>query len=316
MCDTEALSKRFTGAVERLTGRFTETSYLGIAVSGGADSVALLLLAHQAYPGKVIAATVDHGFRAEAAGEAAFVAKLCAERNIPHSILKPATPIIGNIQSAARAARYALLDIWATERECDWIATAHHADDQLETVLMRLARGSGVDGLSGIRAANGRIIRPLLGFSKAELIAICQGAGVNPVQDPSNEDRDFDRVRMRQYLATAPHPFQPLAATRSALALSQSSEALDWMTTQLEKERITGSQASISLDASALPRELQRRLLHIALRQIDPDIQPRGDSIDRALEALAASETLTIGNIMCKGGKIWRFCPAPARRNG
>ena len=284
-------------------------------MSGGADSVALLLLAHQAYPGKVIAATVDHGLRAEAAGEAAFVAKLCAERNIPHSILRPATPLSGNIQSAARGARYALLDIWATEHKCDWVATAHHADDQLETVLMRLARGSGVDGLSGIRAVNGRIIRPLLGFSKSELVTICEGAGVNPVQDPSNEDRDFDRVRMRQYLATAPHPFQPLAATRSALALSQSSEALDWMTTQLEKERITGSQASISLDASALPRELQRRLLHIALRQIDPDIQPRGDSIDRALEALAASETLTIGNIMCKGGKIWRFCPAPARRN-
>jgi tRNA(Ile)-lysidine synthase len=288
---------------------------MGFAISGGPDSLAMLLLAAEAYPGRIAAATVDHGLRPEAADEAEFVARLCAERGIIHTVLTPGEPITGNIQSAARKARYALLDRWATETGCDYIATAHHADDQLETMLMRLARGSGVDGLSGIRSVNGRIIRPLLGFSKAELIRICYDAGVTPVHDPSNDNADFDRVRIRQFLETSPHPFDPVAATRSASAMEQASEALDWMATNLS-DRIKQSQDGISLDPAALPRELQRRLLLNALKMIDPDIRPRGDSIDRALYSLRAGETITLGNILCKGGPIWLLSPAPKRRNG
>jgi tRNA(Ile)-lysidine synthase len=315
LCADDIKLRRFTESVERLTSGFKHNKRLGLAVSGGPDSIALLILASQAYPGRIAAATVDHGLRPEARDEAEFVALLCAERGIAHVILTPSEAITGNIQSAARMARYALLDGWATQTGCDYIATAHHADDQLETILMRLARGSGVDGLSAIRSINGRIIRPLLGFNRAELIAICNDAGVTPVQDPSNDNADFDRVRIRQFLATSPHPFDPTAATHSASALEQASQALDWMVSNLSG-RITQAQNNISLDPAALPRELQRRLLLNALKMIDPDIRPRGDSMDRALECLSIGETITLGNILCKGGTIWQLSPAPKRRNG
>jgi tRNA(Ile)-lysidine synthase len=305
--------RKFADALSQLTNG---KGKIGLAVSGGPDSLALLLFAHDHCPDRIMAATVDHGLRVEAADEARFVATICAERSIPHSILKPSVPITGNIQSSARNARYALLEDWATREGCDWIATAHHADDQLETVLMRLIRGSGVDGLSGIRSTYGRIIRPLLSFTKSELIAICQTAGIVPVQDPSNDSTDFDRVRIRQYLAAAPHPFDPLAAGKSAAALADASAALDWMTGRLACDRITLSETGIILNPSDLPRELLRRLLHIALRQIDPEIAPRGDSIERGLDALNANQTITLGNILCKGGVYWHLSPAPPRRNG
>jgi tRNA(Ile)-lysidine synthase len=294
---------------------FTDTSRLGLAVSGGPDSMALLLLANQALPGRIAAATVDHGLRMEAAEEAQFVAQICAERSIPHIILKPSEPITGNIQSAARKARYALLNNWAVNTRCDWIATAHHADDQLETLLMRLARGSGVDGLSGIRAINGKVIRPLLGYTKAELVAICHEAGIIPVQDPSNVNTDFDRVRIRQYLAAHPNPFDPVAAARSASAMADASAALDWMTAQLS-DRISKSESGVTLDPTGLPRELQRRLLLAALNTIAPHLQVRGDSMARAFDCLNAGKTMTLGNVLCKGGARWQFSPAPPRKAG
>ncbi|MEC7398775.1 MAG: tRNA lysidine(34) synthetase TilS, partial [Pseudomonadota bacterium] len=118
-------------------------------MSGGPDSLALLLLAQAAFPGMVEAATVDHGLRSESADEARFVAGLCRDRGIPHEILTCAVEA-GNMQDRARSARYAALDQWAKEHAIAAIATAHHADDQAETLLMRLNRGSGLSGLSGI----------------------------------------------------------------------------------------------------------------------------------------------------------------------
>lgn len=306
---------RFQQSVERLTDGFKTGSRLGLAISGGPDSLALLLLANHAFAGRVAAATIDHGLRKDAVDEAKYVAQLCNERAIPHTILTPSTPITGNIQSAARNVRYALLDQWATQMDCAFIATAHHADDQLETILMRLARGSGVNGLSGIRAINGRIIRPVLDFTKSELIAVCAAANVTPVHDPSNDNADFDRVRFRQYLNAHPHPFDPIAANNSAAALTQASAALDWVVANLA-DRIAQMQTGVSLDPADLPRELQRRLLLNALKMVDPGIHPRGDSMDRTLHALIAGETLTLGNILCKGGAIWHLSTAPKRRSG
>ncbi len=275
--------------------------------------MALLLLAHAAFPDAIAAATVDHGLRPEAADEARYVAVLCAERGIAHSILTPNEPITGNIQSAARTARYALLKDWAAREHCDWIATAHHADDQVETILMRLNRGSGVDGLSGIRARNGAVIRPLLGFTKAELIGICAASGIVPVEDPSNADTDFDRVRMRRTLASAGNPFDPHAFTRSASALTDASNALAWMTEYVSAERIGQNAGDVTLDPQNLPRELQRRLLLVALGMVEPGIAPRGEAVERTLDALDAGETVTLGNVLCRGGAMWRFCPAPER---
>ncbi len=289
------------------------TLRIGLAVSGGPDSLVLLFLAHACFNGRVFAATVDHQLRPEAAAEASFVGQICAQNNIPHTILTPHEPITGNIQSAARHVRYGLLEKWADERKCEYIATAHHADDQLETMLMRLARGSGVDGLSGVRAINGRIVRPLLSFTKSELSQICKDAGIIPVQDPSNHDLDFDRVRMREWLAVSNSPLSAVSAARSAAALAGASSALDWMAGRLALERIVRQPHEVTLDPAGLPHELQRRLLLRALMLIEPDTVHRGTAIELGINSLSGGKTITLGNVLCQGGSIWRFTPAPLR---
>lgn len=284
-------------------------------MSGGPDSLALLWLAHTCFPGRIAAATVDHGLRVEAADEAQYVTQICAARNIPHCILTPHTPITGSIQSSARKARYDLLQAWADDLQCAYIATAHHADDQLETMLMRLARGSGVDGLSGVRAVHGRIIRPLLGFTKEELTEICTAAGIIPIYDPSNDEARYDRVAVRQWLASTPHPLNAIAASRSAQALAQASSALDWTAHHFAADRICARADSYTLDPRGLPRELQRRLLLLTIKEIEPDIRARGDTVERVLDALSQGKKITLSRTMCTGGALWHFTLAPARRD-
>ena len=308
---------RFLSSLEKCTGGFAATTdRLGLAVSGGPDSLALLLLAHDAFPDRIAVATVNHLLRPEAAEEAGFVARLCLERAIPHQVLTPAVPIAGNIQSQARAVRYALLEQWRIHRQLSWIATAHHGDDQRETLLMRLARGSGVAGLAGVRAVNGTVVRPLLDYSKAELLAICADAGIVPCHDPSNDSDDYDRVRIRKYLEAADFPVGVTAAGRSAAALASAEEALQWMVAQLAAERIAFVQEHMlaTLDPAALPHELVRRLLVRGLRLIDPACSPRGTELDRLIAALQRRERRTIGAVLCKGGALWQLCLAPPRR--
>ncbi len=310
---------RFVDALAKLTTGAADNCRIGLAVSGGPDSMALLLLAHRVIPNRICVATVDHGLRAEALGEAHFVAAICAERGISHRILTPALPITGNIQSSARRARYGLLAQWASALDCAYIATAHHADDQLETILMRLARGSGVDGLSGIRAAvsigNNPIIRPLLGFTKSELVAICNAAGIQPACDPSNTNDAYDRVRMRGWLAAHTHPLDAVAASRSASALSEASAALDWTTQHFAVTRVHSNPPNYTLDPHDLPPELLRRLLLEILQRMEPQHAPRGDTVDRIIGTLIAGDKAMIGNVQCQGGVNWHFSPAPARRS-
>jgi tRNA(Ile)-lysidine synthase len=313
--DIEAL---FAASVRRLTDNGMTSVLkprLGLAVSGGPDSLTLMLLSSKTFPDSVRAATVDHGLRPEAADEAAYVASLCAERGIPHDILKPATPITGNLQSAAREARYRLLEQWADEHELDWIATAHHADDQLETLLMRIARGSGLAGLSSIREKNGRIIRPLLGLTKAELIDSCAVEDVVPCDDPSNANIEFDRVQIREWLQSAPALLDSRRVARTVGAVAEAHVALEWTAEQLAPQRIAKHRdGAATLDPQGLPAELLRRLLIRALQKVDPAIDPRGTTTDRALEALNSGQKITVGDILCTGGAIWRFEIAPQRR--
>ena len=303
---------KFTSAVQKLA---RDDARVLLAVSGGPDSLAMLLLAHAAMPKRISAATVDHQLRPEAADEANFVAALCAQLVIPHSVLRPQSPITGNLQSAARAVRYALLHNHADAAECDFIATAHHADDQLETVLMRISRGSGIDGLAAVRAQQGRIIRPMLELTKSELEEICESSGIAPVRDPSNEDDNFDRVAMRQWLASTAHPFDPHRAVRTATAFADASEALEWMTVSLFETHVLRDDDGLVLNANSLPREIQRRLLLRILNQIQPGCVPRGDAIDRALDTLNNGDRQMLGNVLCEGGETWRFRPAPHRQH-
>lgn len=287
-----------------------------LAVSGGPDSLAMLLLAREVAADRIVAATVDHKLRPEAADEAAFVGELCGKIAVRHITLVAPRRIIGNVQSAARIVRYALLEKAASEHECAFIATAHHGEDQLETILMRLARGSGLDGLAAIRPHNGRVIRPLLGFSKSELEEICAVAEIEPVRDPSNENSDFDRVAMRQWLAQSAHPFDIDRANRTARALSEAAEALTWAVDGLSEQRITEEDTQIQCDVAHLPRDLKRRLLLRCLTRLEPQLNPRGDAIGRLLADLETGKTAMIGNILCRGGEVWQFSVSPPRRAG
>jgi tRNA(Ile)-lysidine synthase len=286
---------------------------IGIAVSGGPDSLALLLLAAAARPGEVEAATVDHGLRPASAGEADFVARICGGIGLPHTVLRPAAPITGSLQAAARRARYDLLETWRRERGLDWILTAHHSEDQAETLLMRLNRGAGVAGLSGVRAANARILRPLLGWRRAELETIVQAAGIDPVTDPSNADERFDRARIRRRIGEADW-IDPAALARSAQALAEADAALDWAADRLIEERAAGSADGATIDVEGLPAELRRRLLRHMLRRIAPAADPRGDDLSRLLATLERGGVATLAGVKCRGGAPWRFEPAPPRR--
>lgn len=303
---------KFRDALARLNVEKGEPILL--AVSGGPDSLAMLLLAASLGRNPITAATVDHRLRPEAADEAAYVAEICKKLTIPHMTLAPGYKISGNIQSSAREARYALFDAASDEAGCSFIATAHHGDDQLETILMRLARGSGIDGLAAIRHQNGRVIRPLLGFSKSELEKICADAGVEPVRDPSNDNIEFDRVVMRQWLAQSQHPFDLGRIDRTAHALSDVAEALAWMTDFIAEQRVSKNREGYQCDARQLPREVKRRLLLNCIAKLDPNLQPRGGAIDHLLIELNAGRSATIGNILCKGGEAWVFSEAPPRR--
>ena len=300
--------QRFRADLEALAGR--APGRLGIAVSGGPDSLALLLLAEAAYPGQVEAATVDHGLRPESADEARFVTAICDSLGIPHAILDADSPIEGNLQSAARALRYRLLGDWAKARRIQWLLTAHHAEDQAETLAMRLARGAGLGGLSGVRARNGAVLRPLLGWRRAELTAIVAAAGIEPVEDPSNTNDRFDRARIRKQLAEAQW-FDPIACARSAAALAEADGALDWAVGRLMDERVTRDGDALTFDTTGLPAELRRRIL---LRLLAPAGPPRGDALQRLLGLLEAGGTATLAGMKCEGGPRWRFTPAPPRR--
>jgi len=312
--DAASLQRRFEEALDRLIPDFAASDQkLGLAVSGGPDSLALLLLACQACPGRIAAATVDHGLRPASRAEAEFVASLCRERDIPHHILRPVVPIRGSIQSAARRARYGLLNDWMKEQHVQWLATAHHADDQLETMIMRILRGSGIDGMSGIREKRSNIVRPLLHFRKSELISFVASQGVSAIDDPSNRDQGYDRVRVRQALEDL-EGFDTRLASQSASALGSAREAIEWMVERLAGEHVTATDDGCTLSETAFPHEIQRRLLLRCLHICDPALSPRGSQIDQTIIALEKGETVTLGDILCRGGKSWRFQPAPKRR--
>lgn len=201
-------------------------------MSGGPDSLALLVLASDAMPGRVAVASIDHGLRPEAAGEVALVEQVCAARGIPFTALTISLRP-GNVQAQARAARYAALASWAKAGGLGAVATAHHADDQAETLMMRLARGSGLAGLAGVRSSSFiegtevTLLRPLLGWRKAELERVVVAARLSPVRDPSNADLDFDRVAMRARLA-ATEWLDPAKLAASATNLAEAWRAIQW----------------------------------------------------------------------------------------
>jgi tRNA(Ile)-lysidine synthase len=195
-------------------GGFETRPLLAAAVSGGPDSMALMLLAdHWARTrgGTAWGLTVDHGLRRESAREARTVASWLAARAIPHAILPwiGAKPAAG-IQEAAREARYRLLTAWCRDRGVLHLLAAHHFEDQIETYLIRRRSGSGVEGLAGMAAVRElrgcRLVRPLLAMSRTRLAALLAAEGQPFLRDPSNLNPAFERVRLRLAISKGSPP--------------------------------------------------------------------------------------------------------------
>lgn len=306
-----------------LDGLVAPRATIGVAVSGGPDSIALLLLAVAARPGRVEAATVDHALRSGSRAEAESVAGLCLRLGVPHSILtaewdrNPASAI----QERARAERYRLLAGWAHQRRLGAILTAHHLDDQAETFLMRLARGAGVTGLSAMRPVTRLhgdlpLVRPLLGWRRSELEAIAVAAGPALVHDPSNEDEQFERVRMRKALAQAEW-LDPCAIAASAAHLAEADSGLDWAAEIEWRRAVSERPGELIYSAADAPNEIRRRIVRraiLALATENSGAELRGREIERVIEALAQGRRATLRGVLCSGGSQWAFSHAPERR--
>ncbi len=284
----------FQTRLDRL-GPYEARPLLAIAVSGGGDSLALTLLADRwarRRGGGVVALTVDHRLRAAAADEARQVAAWLKARGIPHRTLVWEGPRPGRgVQAAARVARYGLLEGWCRDHGCLHLLTAHHQEDQTETFWLRLARGSGVDGLAAMSSETPRIgcriLRPLLDVAPARLRAVLAAAGQAWIEDPSNENTDYARVRVRggrALLAAEGLSGERVAATIARLGRAR--VVLESATAQLLGRAVRLHPAGFAwVDAAALaaaPIELGLRGLAAVIATIGgEDYPPRLAGLER-----------------------------------
>ncbi len=267
-------------AIETSFAPLAEANALLLAVSGGPDSTALLLMAaswarRRAGRPRLQAATVDHGLREASAEEARAVAALCEKLGVPHRVLpwRGAKPE-SRVQERAREARYALLDECARAVGADFVVTGHHLDDQAETTLFRLLRGSGIGGLRAMAARTTRqgvtIARPLLGFAKRELVATCEAAGVAFARDPSNEDPRYARTRLRALgAALAAEGLDAPALARLARRAAKVEDALVRQTEAAEARlRLIETSVCDAAPLLAEPTEIVQRLLTAAIARV------------------------------------------------
>ncbi len=278
---------------------------LVLAVSGGPDSTALMVLAARwAARPPVLVATVDHGLRSEAAAEVRIVEANAARLGLPCRTFRIDALPGGNRQAAAREARYGCLMRAASEVGFDTVVTAHHLEDQAETFLLRLARGSGVYGLGAMRDSRlveGIVLaRPLLDCPRAALHQVAAASGLPVVSDPSNADLRSDRVRMRRLMPDlARHGFDAGRLAGTARRLGRAADALDWCCERLVFERCAVSDAgevSGPIDAIlGVPEEIGDRALARMLTAVGgaaytPDLV-RVQAVRRALAAPAPAGT-------------------------
>lgn len=295
---------------------------LGLAVSGGSDSVAMLHLVHklsQTSKTSLHVVTVDHGLRVDAAEEAARVAAMSEQLGLPHARLKwEGWDHKGNMQHAARNARYKLMADWAVANDIGTIALGHTADDQAETVLMQLARRAGVDGLAAMPVRRLREgitwVRPLLGTRRAALREYLAGLGIEWTDDPSNEDIAFDRIKARKALATlAELGIDVDSLSAVATNMGRASRALDFQTFQVMREIGHISGGAVVFCARrwrAQTTEIQRRLLLRAIKWIvGGEYGARHAAIANAMQAISSGTGATVDGcqIMLFGGRIWIF---------
>ena len=334
--DTPSSASGLADDLPRLFSTLANHRRVLLAVSGGPDSTALMLLAQRwraLTPDgpELFVASVDHGLRTEARAETEAVARLSGELGLPHAILTwPGALPAGGIQEAARDARYELLLDHARAIGADAIATAHTCDDQAETVLFRLMRGSGLSGLAGIPARRDlgemHLVRPLLGVRKVELIAVCRQAGAGFAQDPSNHNPRFARTRLRAMLPLleaegldAPR-FARLAAriARAEVALEAATDAAT-----LEVCLSVGGEIALSQlrrgPFAVLPEEIGLRLLGRAIESLaeSPVELAKLEALHGwivALDKAARGARTLAGTLVRVERDVVLVRPAPARK--
>jgi tRNA(Ile)-lysidine synthase len=329
----EPLSKAETAA---LFAPWAGAKCVLLAVSGGADSLTLMLLAARwaaAEPGRpaLAVATVDHGLRSGSTDEAAHVATAAAGLGLPHATLRwrGRKPMAG-IEEAAREARYRLLLAHARRIGASHLATAHTRDDQAETVLLRLAAGSGPAGLAAMRPTTplGPLthVRPLLGVPKARLVATLREAGIAWCEDETNRDPSFARARLRGARRTlAREGLTDARLARLAARSARAEDALVAAAVSFWQQSVCADSRSIDVDGAiflAQPAEIR-------LRTIGRAVALLGDGAVRLarLEALAAAiegalgdgrravRTLAGARVESIGDRL-RVTAAPPRRKG
>ncbi len=288
----------------------TPPGRLAVAVSGGSDLLAALHLFHAAgvqCGWEVVGVTVDHRLRPEAASEAALVAQLCAGLGIGHTTLVwDHDGVVGNVMDQARRARYGLIAGWAAGQGIADVVLGHTADDQAETFLMGLARSAGLDGLSGMRptwvAEGVRFHRPFLKFARADLRKVLTQAGVRWVDDPSNHDASYQRVKARQALrALAPLGISMEGLVQVIANLDGARRALQDATATAARALVREVAGSLEIDRAgylAAPPEVQRRLTIAALLWLNrADYPPRGPSVGGLLAAMCAGRDATLAGV-------------------
>lgn len=280
---------------------------LGIAVSGGSDSMAMLhLMARVASAAgrTVLAVTVDHRLRPEAADEAAFVDRVCVGLGIAHETLVwDHGTISGNLMEAARQSRYRLMAGWAKGQGLGRVALAHTADDQAETFLIGLSRAAGLDGLSGMRPAfqwdGMTFARPFLGQSRAELRAYLDRHGLGWIEDPSNENDRYTRIKARRALKA----LRPLGITVDRLTsvvhnLAMAQGVVGDAVLRAAREVVSETAGALSFDRESfldLGPEMGRLLLVAILRWMACLAHPpRGDAVRNLQLALQAGKDATL----------------------
>nr|WP_245218893.1 tRNA lysidine(34) synthetase TilS [Rubellimicrobium aerolatum] len=300
---------------------------MGVAVSGGGDSLALLLLTVDWARERGVAlraATVDHGLRAGSAAEAEGVARLCAGLGLGHDVLRWAGwDGRGNLQDRARTARRGLLSAWAEGAGVGHVLLGHTRDDQAETLLLRLGRGSGVDGLAGMRGWSGGDPvwwgRPLLGVTREALREWLRGRGAAWVEDPSNADPRFGRARARamgEALAGLGLTRERLARTAGHMARAQAS--LRAMAAGVAAREAREEGADLLLPLGLLARigeeDTAGRLLADGLAWVGGrSYRPRHEALVRIAGGLVAGRPATLGGCRLRPEGAWLRIAREAR---
>ncbi|NPV24371.1 tRNA lysidine(34) synthetase TilS [Bradyrhizobium aeschynomenes] len=336
---------------EHLFAPLATAPALVLAVSGGPDSMALMWLAARwcgarADGPRLVAVTVDHGLRPEARREAQMVKQIARQLGLAHRTLRwrDEKPAAG-LPEAARRARYRLLAAAARRAGASHVVTAHTRDDQAETVLMRLLRGSGIVGLAAMAAVSERdgmlLARPLLALPKARLVATLRSAGVVFADDPTNRDLAYTRPRLRALMpALAAEGGDARTLATLAARLGRANAAIELMVDDAEKDLalLAAGSRAVRPDHGqmfeprafvALPAEIRLRLLMRAINRVGTEgpvelgkAEALLDRLDRTLAGTGGGGTSTPGRLKqtLAGALVSttrdaiRITPAPSRR--